>query len=140
MSIIRTDDQADALEILKLIKETADFHRAMGESLSAENIDNKLVEIAKQREAYIEPFQQVSMNYNPDPDKELVNEIAGKFTKLLASDAKHSVFDKCLEKDEHLAELVNNTKLGEHSGECEELLASLHENIINTREYLTLNN
>ena len=47
MSIIRTDAQTDALEILKLIIQTVDFYRAMGEELSKENIHHQLFDIAE---------------------------------------------------------------------------------------------
>ena len=59
MSIIRTDEQADALEILKLIIETADFYRAMGDLLTQDNVKHPLFDIAREREAFIAPFQKV---------------------------------------------------------------------------------
>ena len=79
MSIIRTDEQADAQVILKLIIETADFYRAMGDLLTQDNVNHPLFDIAEQREAFIEPFQKVvkaldELPETPDSDKELVEE------------------------------------------------------------------
>ncbi len=79
MSIIRTDEQADALEILALIIETADFQRAMGELLTQEKVNHPLFDIAKERETYIESFREVvkvlhELPSEPDPDKELVEQ------------------------------------------------------------------
>lgn len=52
MSIIRTDEQADAQEILKLIIETTDFYRAMGEILTEENIHHQLLKLPMKGRLY----------------------------------------------------------------------------------------
>jgi len=144
MSIIRTDDQADALEILKLIIETADFYRAMGELLTEENVHHQLFDIANEREGYIKPFREVLKKLHelpaaPDSDKELVEQLGGKITQLLSADSTNAILDKCLKKDEVLAELINNTALGEQSTEFKILLDSLEEHLANTKKIL-LNN
>lgn len=142
MSIIRTEMQADAQEMLKLIIETADFQRAMGELLSQENMTHALFDIAKEREGFIEPFQQAvkslgELPATPDADKEWIDELRGKLTQLLSDDSKKAIFDKCLEKDEMLAEFINRTTLGEQSDEFKELLDSLNDHLIKTKERLS---
>jgi len=144
MLIIRTDDQADALGILKLIIETADFYRAMGELLTEENVDHQLFDIAKEREAYVEPFRNVvkelhELPVTPDPDKELVEELGGKITKLLSDDSKSAILDKCLKKDEVLSDLISNTALGEQSTEIRTLLDALNDHLASTKKQI-LNN
>lgn len=144
MSIIRTDEQADALEILKLIIETADFHRAMGELLTQENVNHQLFAIAQEREAYISPFQEVvkaldELPARPDSDKELVDELGGKITQLLSADLENAILNKCLKKDELLVEAINNTALGEHSAEIKTLLDSLNDHLASTKTRM-LNN
>lgn len=139
MSIIRTDEQADAQVILKLIIETADFYRSMGELLTQDNINHPLFEIAQERETYVEPFLKVvktlgELPVTPDSDKELVEEITGKLTQLLSRDYKNVIFDRCLKKDAVLAEVINNTTLGEHSAEVKTLLDALNEHLADTRK------
>lgn len=141
MSIIRTDEQADAQVILKLIIETADFYRSMGELLMQDNINHPLFEIAQERETYVEPFLKVvktlgELPVTPDSDKELVEEIAGKLTQLLSKDYKNVIFDRCLKKDAMLAEVINNTALGEQSAEFKTLLDALNEHLAGTREHI----
>ncbi len=144
MSIIRTDEQADALEILKLIIETADLYRAMGELLTQDNINHQLFDIAREREAYITPFQKVVKSLDelparPDSDKELVDEIAGKITQLLSADFENAVIDKCLKKDAVLADVINKTALGEQSAEIKTLLDSLNNHLSDTQKRLSDN-
>ncbi|HAO24372.1 MULTISPECIES: hypothetical protein [unclassified Methylophaga] len=144
MLIIRTDDQADALEILKLIIETADFYRAMGELLTEENVNHPLFDIAKQRESYIESFRKVvkqlhELPATPDSDKEWVDELGGRMTNLFSADSTQAILDKCLKKDEVLAELINNTALAEQSTEFKKLLDSLYKHLAETKQ-LILNN
>lgn len=141
MSIIRTDEQADALEILKQIIETANFYRAMGALLAEEDGHETLEEIANQREEYIEPFQNIVEELDefpstPDSDKELVEELAGKLTKLLSADFKLAIHDKCLNKDQVLADLIEQTVLAEKSAEYKSLLDSLAEHLAKTKKYL----
>lgn len=144
MSILRTDDQADALEILKLIIETADFYRAMGELLTEENVHHHLFDIANEREGYIEPFREVVKELHelpaaPDSDKEFVEQLGGKITQLFSADSTNSILDKCLKKDEVLVELISDTALGEQSTEFKRLLDSLDQHLANTKKIL-LNN
>jgi len=144
MSIIRTDDQADAQQILKLIIETADFYRAMGALLTEENVEHQLFEVAEEREAYTEPFQEVLKELDelpmaPDPEKELVEELYGKVTQLFSADLKGAILDKCLNKDELLAALISNTALGAHSAEAKKALDALHDHLAHTKNRL-LNN
>lgn len=141
MSIIRTDEQADALDILKLIIETADFQRAMGELLTQEDVNHPLFDIAKERETYIEPFREAvkalhELPAAPDSDKELVEQLGGKFTQLFSADSTKAIFDKCLKKDDVLAELIDNTSLGEHSTEFQTLLDDLQAHLIATKKRL----
>lgn len=142
MSIIRTDAQADALEILKLIIQTADFYRAMGEQLSAENIQHSLFAIADERETFIESFQHIikemgDLPSTPDADREWIEEIGGKLTQLFSDDPKRAIEDKCLEKDEILANLVNTTTLGEHSADIKQRLEALNENLKRSKAILS---
>lgn len=142
MSIIRTDEQADALIILKLIIETADFYRAMAELLMQDNIDNPLSEIAEEREAFIAPFLKVVKALNelpatPDSDKELVEEIAGKITHFLSADFEKAVIDKCLKKDSALVEVIDNTALGEQSTEFKTLLDALNDHLSDTKKRIS---
>ncbi len=144
MSIIRTDEQADALEILKLIIETADLYRAMGELLTQDNINHPLFDIAREREAYITPFQKVVKSLDelparPDSDKELVEEIAGKITQLLSADFENDIVDKCLKKDAVLADVIDKTALGEQSAEIKTLLDSLNNHLSDTQKRLSDN-
>ncbi|MDX1572724.1 MAG: hypothetical protein R3341_01770 [Methylophaga sp.] len=144
MSIIRTDEQADALEILKLIIETADLYRAMGELLTQDNINHPLFDIAREREAYITPFQKVvkslgELPARPDSDKELVEEIAGKITQLLSVDYENAVFEKCLKKDAVLADVIDKTTLGEQSPEIKTLLDSLNNQLSDAQKRLSDN-
>lgn len=139
MSIIRTDEQADAQVILKLIIETADFYQAMGELLKQDNVNHPLFEIAQERETYIEPFLKVvkaldELPVTPDSDKELVEEVAGKLTQLLSTDYESAIYDRCLKKDAVLAEVINNTTLGEQSAEVKTLLDALNDHLADTRK------
>ncbi len=141
MSIIRTDEQADAQEILRLTIKTADFYREMGESLSKDNVNHRLFEIADMRESFIAPLQQIVRALHeyptaPDADKEFVDELRGKVTKLFSTDSKNAIFDKCLEQDEALAELINTTILRSKSTEFKQLLDSLNEHLLNTKTKL----
>lgn len=139
MSILRTDDQADGVEILKLVIETADYHRAMAELLEAKETGSDLLAIASERETYIEPFQRLveklgELPVEPDPDKELMQAIGGKITKMFSPDADTALLEKCLHKEEELAELVNQTALKDRSSEIKILLDSLAENIDQTKQ------
>ena len=141
MSIIRTDTQADALEILKLIIQTADFYRAMGEQLSAENIQHSLFAIADERETFIESFQHIikelgDLPSTPDADREWIEEIGGKLTQLFAEDPKRAIENKCIEKDELLANLVNTTTLGEHSADFKQQLDALNQHLNSSKARL----
>lgn len=142
MSILRTDDQADALEILKLIIETADFYRAMGELLTEENVHHQLFDIANEREGYIEPFREVVKELHelpaaPDSDKEFVEQLGGKITQLFSADSTKAILEKCLKKDDVLAEVISNTRLDEHSAEFKNLLESLDHHLTTTRQRLS---
>lgn len=144
MSIIRTDEQADAQVILKLIIETADFYRAMGELLTRDNINHPLFEIAQERETYEAPFLKVvkaldELPVNPDSDKELVEELAGKLTQLLSADYENAIYDRCLKKDAVLAAVINNTTLGEQSAEVKTLLDALNDHLSATKQHITNN-
>lgn len=142
MSIIRTDEQAEALDFLKLIIETADFYQAMGELLTEENVHHQLFDIAKEREAYIEPFRKVVKELGelpeaPDSDKELVDELGGKITKWLSADSTKAILEKCLKKDEVLADVINKTTLGEQSAEFKKLLDSLYDHLAQTKQRIS---
>lgn len=142
MSIIRTDEQADALDILKLIIETADLYRAMGELLTEENVHHELFDIAKERESYIEIFRDVVRQLGelpeaPDSDRELVEQLGGKVTQLFSADSTKAILEKCLKKDDVLAEVISNTRLDEHSAEFKNLLESLNHHLTTTRQRLS---
>lgn len=139
MSILRTDDQADSIEILKLVVETKDYYREITNVLEDGELANQLEAIANERESFIEPFQNVvkdlgELPAKPDPDKTLMQVIQGELTKLLSVDAKNAILDKCLQEDEALETAVKNTKLGQKSAEYQKLLDELTENINNTKK------
>ena len=134
MSILRSDEQVDGQEILKSIIETADFYRAMAELLAEENLYGRLLDLAKERKAYIKPFQKVvalldELPAMPDPEKEQMQQFASKITKLISSESKNALLDKCLHKDEELAELISHTTLRKQSLEFKTLLDSLSNNL-----------
>lgn len=139
MSIIRTDEQADAQEILKLVIETAHFYRAMGALLSEENIKHPLFEIASERETYITPLQERvralgELPETPDSDKELLDELGSKITQMLSDDFQNAIFDRCLRKDELLADVIDNKALTEQSTEFKKLLDSLNDHLADTQK------
>ena len=139
MSILRTDDQADSIEILKLVVETKDYYREIASVLEDGELANKLEAIANERESFIEPFQNVvkdlgELPAKPDPDKTLMQVIQGELTKLFSVDEKNAILDKCLQEDEALETAVKNTKLGQKSAEYQKLLDELAENINNTKK------
>lgn len=141
MSILRTDNEADGVEILKLVIETTDYYREMANVLKDDPLASKLDNIANERATYIEPFRNVvkqldELPAQPDPDKELMQKIGGELTKLFSTDSKNAILDKCLHEDEKLAEEVKSTKLGEKSAEFEKLLNALDESLSNTRALL----
>jgi rubrerythrin len=139
MSILRTDDQADSIEILKLVVETKDYYREIASVLEDGELANKLEAIANERESFIEPFQNVvkdlgELPAKPDPDKTLMQVIEGELTKLFSVDEKNAILDKCLQEDEALETAVKNTELGQKSEEYQKLLDELAENINNTKK------
>ncbi|MFD2632342.1 DUF2383 domain-containing protein [Idiomarina piscisalsi] len=139
MSILRTDDQADSIEILKLLVETKDYYREITNVLEDGELANKLEAIANERESFIEPFQNVvkdlgELPAKPDPDKTLMQVIQGELTKLFSVDEKNAILDKCLQEDEALETAVKNTRLGQKSAEYQKLLDELAENINNTKK------
>lgn len=139
MSIIRTDDQADGVEILKLVIETTDYYREMANVLEDDKLARKLDNIAKERATYIEPLKDVvrdlgELPAKPDPDKELLQKIGGELTNFFSADSRNPILDKCLQEDEKLADVIKDTKLGERSAEFQRLLSSLAENLSNTRK------
>lgn len=139
MSILRTQDQVDGVEILRLIIETADYHRAMAELLEAKGTENTLLAVASERETYIQPFQSLlkeldELPAEPDPDKELMQAIGGKITKMLSRDADTALLEKCLHKEDELSELVNQAALKDRSLETKMLLNALAENIDQTKQ------
>ncbi|MBF38987.1 MAG: hypothetical protein CMF20_07970 [Idiomarinaceae bacterium] len=139
MSILRTDDQADSIEILKLVIETRDYYREITNVLEDGELASKLDTIANERASFIEPFQNVvkdlgGLPAKPAPDKTLMQVIEGELTKLLSVDARNAILDKCLQEDEALETAVKNTKLGQKSAEYQKLLDELAENINNTKK------
>jgi hypothetical protein len=139
MSILRTDDQADSIEILKLVIETRDYYREITNVLEDGELASKLDTIANERASFIEPFRNVvkdlgGLPAKPDPDKTLMQVIEGELTKLLSVDARNAILDKCLQEDEALETAVKNTKLGQKSAEYQKLLDELAENINNTKK------
>ncbi|WP_300321820.1 hypothetical protein [Idiomarina sp.] len=139
MPILRTDDQADSIEILKLIVETRDYYREISSVLEDGELANKLETIADKRASFIKPFENVvkdlgELPAKPDPDKTLMQVIEGELTKLFSVDAKNAILDKCLQEDEALETAVKNTKLGQKSAEYQKLLDELNENINNTKK------
>lgn len=139
MPILRTDDQADSIEILKLIVETKDYYREIASVLEDGELANKLEAIADERASFIKPFENVvkelgELPAKPDPDKTLMQVIQGELTKLFSVDAKNAILDKCLQEDEALETAVKNTQLGQQSAEYQTLLDELTKNINDTKK------
>jgi len=139
MPILRTDDQADSIEILKLIVETKDYYREIANVLEDGELANKLETIADERASFIKPFENVvkelgELPAKPDPDKTLMQVIQGELTKLFSVDAKNAILDKCLQEDEALETAVKNTQLGQQSAEYQTLLDELTKNISDTKK------
>ena len=134
MSIIRTDEQADAQEILK----TAHFYRAMSEELAQNPVGEVLADIANEREAFVAPFEQAvkqldELPAEPDADREWFEELGGKIAKFLSADSKAAVLNKCIEKDEALFELLDGAEQDDKSPELTRLIDSLEEHLADTR-------
>ena len=139
MSILRTDNQADSIEILKLVIETTDYYREIAKVGGDDNLASKLNDIANERSSYIEPFENVvkdlgELPAKPDPDKELLHKIEGELTQFFFANSKNAILDKCLQEDEELATVVKRTKLGEKSAEYQKLLDALAENLSKTQK------
>lgn len=138
MSILRTDNQADSIEILKLVIETTDYYREIAKVVGDDNLASKLNDIANERSSYIEPFENVvkdlgELPAKPDPDKELMQIIEGELTQFFSANSKSAILDKCLQEDEELATVVKRTELGEKSAEYQKLLDALAENLSKTQ-------
>ncbi|QZN91202.1 hypothetical protein [Idiomarina abyssalis] len=139
MSILRTDNQADSIEILKLVIETTDYYREIAKVVGDDNLASKLNDIANERASYIEPFENVvkdlgELPAKPDPDKELLHKIEGELTQFFSANSKNAILDKCLQEDEELAIVVKRTELGEKSAEYQKLLDALAENLSKTQK------
>lgn len=139
MSILRTDDEADSVEILKLVIETGDYYREMAEIVEDESLASELNGIATDRAGYIKPLKNVveelgELPAQPDPDKELVQRVGGEIAKLFSADSKNAILDKCLQEDEKLADILRDTKLGERSAEFKKLLGALSHHLSNTQK------
>ncbi|WP_417438594.1 hypothetical protein [Idiomarina sp.] len=139
MSILRTDNQADSIEILKLVIETTDYYREIAKVVGDDNLASKLNDIANERSSYIEPFENVvkdlgELPAKPDPDKELMQIIEGELTQFFSANSKSAILDKCLQEDEELATVVKRTELGEKSAEYQKLLDALAENLSKTQK------
>lgn len=139
MSILRTDNQADSIEILKLVIETTDYYREIAKVVGDDNLASKLNDIANERSSYIEPFENVvkdlgELPAKPDPDKELLHKIEGELTQFFSANSKNAILDKCLQEDEELATVVKRTELGEKSAKYQKLLDALAENLSKTQK------
>ncbi|MGM7448269.1 hypothetical protein ACP7H9_07110 [Idiomarina sp. ST20R2A10] len=139
MSILRTDNQADSMEILKLVIETKDYYREIAKVVEDDSLANELDSIASKRASFIEPFENIVKDFGelpakPDPDKELMQIIEGELTQFFSADSKTAILDKCQQEDEELASVVNSTKLGEKSAESQKLLDALAENLSDTKK------
>jgi rubrerythrin len=141
MSIIRTDDEADAVEMLKLVIETTDYYKEMADVVEDDNLAGKLTDIAHDRADYIKPFENLvkelgELPVQPDPDKELAQKIGGELTRFFSADEQNAILDKCLQEDEELAGLLERTKLGEKSAEFRKLLDALSDNLGATKNVI----
>lgn len=139
MSILRTDNQADSIEILKLVIETKDYYREIAKVVEDDNLANELDSIASERASFIEPFENIvkdlgELPAKPDPDKELMQIIEGELTQFFSADSKTAILDKCLQEDDDLAAVVKSTELGEKSSEYQKLLDALAENLSDTKK------
>ena len=141
MSIILSNNEADGVEILKLVMETTDYYREMAEVLADNDVDHDLQRIANERSSFISPFETLvrdlgELPAQPDPDLELMQKLGGQLSKFFAADSQNTILDKCLREDAKLKELVTNTKLGELSAGYQSLLDSLLEHLRATEQAL----
>lgn len=139
MSIMRTENEADGVEILKLVIETTDYYREMADVVEDNSLAGKLDNLASERATYIEPCRNMvkelgELPAKPDPDKELLQKIGGELTQFFSADSRNAILDKCLQEDDKLANLVNETKLGEKSADFQQLLDRLAENLSITQK------
>ena len=141
MSIIRTDEQIDALELLKTVVKTAHFYRSMSEQATQQSVVQLLSEIAAERESYTGPLEcevrkLQELPAAPDADEEWVDELGGKIAQLFSADANGAVVNKCLEKDDALAAQVQHAQRGDQSAEMKQLLDALSAHLVATKERL----
>lgn len=138
MSIIRSDNQADGVEIQRLVIESTDYYREMADVLEDHQIAQTLQGIARERATFVQPFERVvkqldELPVQPDPEKELMQKLGGEITNLFATDSTTAILEKCLREDNKLADLVSQTRLGEQSAEFQKLLDSLLAHLRNTQ-------
>ena len=141
MSIILSNNEADGVEILKLVMETTDYYREMAQVLSDNEVDHDLQRIANERSSFIAPFEALvkdlgELPAQPDPDLELMQKLGGQISKLFATDSQNTILDKCLREDAKLKELVTNTHLGDLSADYQTLLDSLLAHLQATEQAL----
>lgn len=141
MSIIRSDNEADGVEIQKLVVETTDYYIEMADVLEDESIAQELHNIARERASYIQPFEQLvkqldELPVQPDPERELMQKLGGEITNLFATDSQKAILEKCLREDAKLLDLVSKTHLGEQSPEFQQLLDSLLAHLRNTQAFI----
>lgn len=141
MSIIRSDNEADGVEIQKLVVETTDYYIEMADVLEDESIAQELHNIARERASYIQPFEQLvkqldELPVQPDPERELMQKLGGEITNLFATDSQKAILEKCLREDAKLLDLVSQTHLGEQSPEFQTLLDSLLAHLRNTQAFI----
>lgn len=141
MSIIRTEQQADAVEILKLVMETHDYYADMSE-VANDDIGAVLECVAAERASFIPRAKAMvkalgELPVQPDPDKELLQKVGGGITQLLAGDSNDAVIDKCLQHDQKLADLLANTELRGDAHEHQPLIEQLSQHLHATRSKLS---
>lgn len=139
MSILRTNEEADAVELLKLVIETSDYYQAMAEVVEDQHVGGELSTIAKARAEFKQPCEDAvkelgELPASPDPDKELMQKVGGELTNIVAEDSNQAIVDKCLKEDAKLDNLIEQTELARTSSNWRQLLDSLSEHLAQTKD------
>lgn len=141
MSILRTDAQVAAQELLVAVSETADFYAEFAEYVEESALQSELQAIAQQRESYIEPLVAVVRSLHdlpktPDADQELGKVLWGKLSASLSSSPTTTILEELLQAEDHLVSLIENSRVTELKGQEEGLLNSISEHVSGTADRL----
>lgn len=141
MSILRTDAQVAAQELLVAVSETADFYAEFADYLEQSELQSELQTVAVRRESYIEPLMAVVRSLHdlpktPDSDQELGKLILGKLSASLSSSPTSKILQELLHAENHLLSLIENCFATELKGKEDALLNAISEHVSMTTERL----